>query len=272
MAKYRPIYTNIWKDPNFQNFNSTEKIIFIYLFSNEQTSESGIYPITTQTIANETGLTKSSIDKVLVKGLPNVCYDFERSFVFVVNFLTHNGKGRPDLVKKAIENENEKFATPLWAIFNYRYPYFKQEIDYKQLNKDLEKTLQDLDKSFPKLNSNSNRNSNSISININTCKRSNKRIGDNGTEKKKRETKKYAEYVFLTEEEYQRFIKEYGEANTKKFIEKLDNYKGANGKKYDDDNRAIRNWVIKEILGEKQQSKFDAVKELAKKEKEAQGG
>jgi len=68
------------------------------------------------------------------------------------------------------------------------------------------------------------------------------------TKRKPRKTKKYADFVFLTEEEYGRLKEEYGEENTKKFIDKLNNYKGSHGKKYKDDNLTIRNWVVDEVL------------------------
>lgn len=65
-------------------------------------------------------------------------------------------------------------------------------------------------------------------------------------EKKKDNTQKisYAEFVTLTEEEYQKLLEAHGQEAVKKIIEILDNYKGANGKKYNSDYRAILNWVI----------------------------
>ncbi|MFB7817396.1 DUF4373 domain-containing protein [Paenibacillus chitinolyticus] len=54
----------------------------------------------------------------------------------------------------------------------------------------------------------------------------------------------YAEFVKLSEEEYQKLITDHGEEFTKECISILDNYKGANGKKYASDYRAILNWVI----------------------------
>jgi hypothetical protein len=54
----------------------------------------------------------------------------------------------------------------------------------------------------------------------------------------------YAENVSMTTEQYKKLVAEHGEAATKKMIEILDNYKGANGKKYKDDYRAILNWVV----------------------------
>jgi len=72
-----------------------------------------------------------------------------------------------------------------------------------------------------------------------------KRIEKNRKDKKKKkEKKKYAEHVSLSEKEYDKLINEYGESKTKKFIQKLNNYKGAKGKKYKSDYRAILNWVV----------------------------
>ena len=64
----------------------------------------------------------------------------------------------------------------------------------------------------------------------------------------------YAEFVFLTEAEYERLIKDYGEADTSRMIEILDNYIGQNPKKnnrYTDHNRVIRGWVKDRLLEEK---------------------
>jgi len=57
----------------------------------------------------------------------------------------------------------------------------------------------------------------------------------------------YAEFVSLTRHEYEKLVQQYGEGDTKKMISKLDNYKGAHGKTYDSDYRAILNWVAGEV-------------------------
>jgi|GEM_PF-863356 len=54
----------------------------------------------------------------------------------------------------------------------------------------------------------------------------------------------YAENVSMTEVEYQKLIDRHGQEATDWMIEKLDNYKGSNGKKYRNDYRAILNWVV----------------------------
>jgi DNA-binding transcriptional ArsR family regulator len=60
-----------------------------------------------------------------------------------------------------------------------------------------------------------------------------------------------AEFVKMKESEYNKLLQEHGEPLTKKMIEVLDNYKGANGKKYKSDYRAVLNWVADKVKGEK---------------------
>lgn len=65
--------------------------------------------------------------------------------------------------------------------------------------------------------------------------------------KTKPEKKKYAEFVHMQESEHQKLIAQFGQKAVDKMIEVLDNYKGAKGKKYADDYRAILNWVVKRV-------------------------
>ena len=55
----------------------------------------------------------------------------------------------------------------------------------------------------------------------------------------------FAEFVSMTLAEHDRLSDKLGEHGAKRCIEILDNYKGANGKEYVSDYRAILNWVVK---------------------------
>ena len=54
----------------------------------------------------------------------------------------------------------------------------------------------------------------------------------------------YAEFVSMTNDEHSSLVAKVGEDGAARCIEILDNYKGANGKKYKSDYRAILNWVV----------------------------
>ncbi len=65
--------------------------------------------------------------------------------------------------------------------------------------------------------------------------------------KPKNEKTEFAPFVTMTNEEHSKLVEEHGLELTKRFIEKLDNYKGSSGKKYKDDYRAILSWVVNDI-------------------------
>jgi hypothetical protein len=78
----------------------------------------------------------------------------------------------------------------------------------------------------------------------------NKNDKNDKNEKNKKIYIQYAEFVKMTEDEYNKLVAKYGEKKVKRMIEVLDNYKGATGKKYKSDYRAILNWVADKVLKE----------------------
>jgi hypothetical protein len=83
---------------------------------------------------------------------------------------------------------------------------------------------------------------------------------------------KFADFVSLTNAEYEALVAKLGEEATKRCIEILDNYKGATGKKYKSDYRAILNWVVNRYEEEQYKKQRDKPKtnnpflEIAKEE------
>jgi hypothetical protein len=74
--------------------------------------------------------------------------------------------------------------------------------------------------------------------------------GMQGKEKKENKKKKvnknkYADYVSMTLEEYQKLQVQFGEDGTKERVEELNLYKGSAGKKYNSDYLTILNWEKK---------------------------
>ena len=62
--------------------------------------------------------------------------------------------------------------------------------------------------------------------------------------KKSTSTRRCAEFVFMSETEYQKLVNMYGKDVTEEMIAILDNYKGATGRAYSSDYRAILSWVV----------------------------
>lgn len=93
-------------------------------------------------------------------------------------------------------------------------------------------------------------------ININNInkKEIDKRCGEKEEKKEpKSENGKihFAEFVTMTNDEYEKLVVAHGKELADQCIEKLDNYKGSSGKKYKSDYRAILSWVLEELTKNK---------------------
>jgi hypothetical protein len=85
MANYRQIHVSIWKDTWFLDLEPDEKLLFIYLFSNESSSLSGIYRVSRKVVAFETGLDKARVDEVLSKFSAAGKVQNEGDIIWIVN-------------------------------------------------------------------------------------------------------------------------------------------------------------------------------------------
>ena len=89
-------------------------------------------------------------------------------------------------------------------------------------------------------------------ININKNINDNKDNRKRGSKGKKEEEKiHFAEFVSMTNAEYEKLISTYGKDFADQCILQLDNYKGASGKKYKSDYRAILSWVVEKVQQKK---------------------
>lgn len=62
MTNFRQVHTKIWKDAWFMELSSTNKLFFVYLFTNELASISGIYELPQRVMSFESGLTNKEIE------------------------------------------------------------------------------------------------------------------------------------------------------------------------------------------------------------------
>lgn len=113
MMAYRQIHTQIWKDTWFLDLEPQEKLLFIYLFSNDNTNLIGLYEISLKIIAFETGLdmqtVKACFDKFQAAG--KVVY--EGGYLWVVNLRRYNENRSPHVLKRIEFEISQIPSTPL---------------------------------------------------------------------------------------------------------------------------------------------------------------
>jgi hypothetical protein len=147
MARYRPIYINIWEDEDeFLKYSDAQKTLFFYLITNKDCTESGIYKVSRRSLCFILNWDEPKLMKTLTTMRPNVYTDNTYSLVFIKNFLKFNGmcRGRPDLIEKSILADFKLYCeSPLWSLFKTFYPKYSKSIQI--LSDELGKTIYEYD-------------------------------------------------------------------------------------------------------------------------------
>ena len=81
-------------------------------------------------------------------------------------------------------------------------------------------------------------------------KKDNRGMGEEEKKETFNEKVHFAEFVTMTNAEYDKLVSTYGKKFADQCIKSLDNYKGSSGKKYRNDYRAILSWVVDKVKKE----------------------
>lgn len=90
MANYRQVHVSIWKDAWYLDLEPNEKLLFVYLFTNESTNLAGIYKIALRVIAFETCLDISFVTDTLNKFAAAGKAFYEDGIVWIVNMRKYH--------------------------------------------------------------------------------------------------------------------------------------------------------------------------------------
>lgn len=102
MANYRQIHTQIWRDNWFLDLEPDEKLLFIYLFSNDNSNLAGLYELHERIIQLETGLDKKRINEIVSKLEGDGKVFYRDGVVWIVNMQKYHSNAG-EKVKRNIE-------------------------------------------------------------------------------------------------------------------------------------------------------------------------
>ncbi|HCL4437511.1 replication protein [Clostridium botulinum] len=114
MAKYRQLYTEFWKDGFVVELEPEEKYFYLYLLTNANTSQCGIYELPKKIIENETGYNKETVDNLIKKfeEYKKIIYSEETKEIIILNWFKYNEPNNINAIKcvnkelKKIKNRN----------------------------------------------------------------------------------------------------------------------------------------------------------------------
>lgn len=120
MAEFRSIHTRIWTDQWFSDLGTEERLLFIYLFSNERASVCGMYELPLKYIAFETGISKERVCEILKSFETAGKVYYRDGYVWVVNLRKYN-ETSSDKVRVRIDKDLEAIPNNELKEMYYRY-------------------------------------------------------------------------------------------------------------------------------------------------------
>ena len=158
MANYNPVYHSLWTSPKFEQLSPNEKLIYLYLITNERIEKSGIYSISIKHISCDCDLSKPIVEKALKTLIDKVLikYQYNTNTIYIPNFFKFS-KGmikNEYILYKTISRQIELLDTDLWNDFIKDY---EEIIDCKSIN-----TLSIKYQSYNSNNNNKNKSNNKV--------------------------------------------------------------------------------------------------------------
>lgn len=105
MSKLRSVSTAFWSDPFIEDLTPSEKLLFLYLITNDKTNMLGIYEVSIKKISFDTGLNKDIIEKALKEFERLSKVKYIKNHVVLVNFMKHQNYNT-NMKKSAIDIYN----------------------------------------------------------------------------------------------------------------------------------------------------------------------
>jgi len=106
MSKLRSVSTKIWSDTWFEDLTPNQKLLFIYLITNEKTNMLGIYEVSFKKISFETGIQRSEVEKAIKIFEEAGPVRYEHNHIILTKFLKHQNFNT-NMKKSAIDVYNE---------------------------------------------------------------------------------------------------------------------------------------------------------------------
>ena len=137
MAIYRQIHIDFWQDELVVELSAEDKYFFLYLMTNNKTTQSGVYRINRRIMAFDLGWDLSQVDKLLERFVKygRIAYNPEFSEIMVTNWLKYNKATSPK-VAKVLDRELKDIKTDEFKLEvirqckAYKYPIDTLWIQY----------------------------------------------------------------------------------------------------------------------------------------------
>jgi hypothetical protein len=128
MAIFRKVHVTFWRDEFVEGLTPEQKFFYLYLLTNDRTTQCGIYEITIKQMCYDTGYNDDTIKKLIEYfiGTGKVRYSSETKEIALKNWVKYNDSNSPK-VKACIDNEIKKVKNRVLIQYIYSMDTHTQE-------------------------------------------------------------------------------------------------------------------------------------------------
>ena len=230
MSTQRYISTSFWTDKWIRTLDPSERYLYMYLLTNPQTNIAGIYQITLDRIAFDTGYDERTLLPMLdrFKKMNKAAFVHDE-WVILPSWPKHQKWEIKETIKKGIDSTLN--SIPQNVLYEAREIGYQYPIDSLLVGYVYRPSYSDID-----LDSNTDLDSDTYTET---------KAPDKPAKSPKHKHGEYS-HVLLTSDEYLKLCDEWGESETLRMIKTLDEGIETKGYKYKNHNLALRKWKANE--------------------------
>lgn len=147
MGIKRVVDTDFWKDDAVaEKYSAEDRYFFLYLLTNPNSKQCGIYHLPLRVMAFEMGHSRDSVESIVDRfehRFKNIIYNKETQEIAILNFLKHSivkgGKPVEDCIRKELEKIKDKSL--ILAVYKHMLPYMDEQIKSKENKEKPEKSM-----------------------------------------------------------------------------------------------------------------------------------
>ena len=149
MAKYRTIQPEFWSDPYIEELSAYGKLLYLYLFTSQYTTNTGTLKVTTRKIAFETGITVEDVESALSGFERDGKIVRDGALIWVVNFIKNQTNTSPKIVIGLLGEIQEIASKKILSAIRAKYPQLfkrpQEKADTHTLSEEKEEKKKDID-------------------------------------------------------------------------------------------------------------------------------
>ena len=142
MAIFRKVHVTFWKDEFVESLTPEQKFFYLYLLTNDRTTQCGIYEITIKQMCYDTGYNDDTIKKLLefFINIGKIKYSINTKEIALKNWVKYNDSNSPK-VKSCIDNELKKVKDRVLIQYIYSMDTHPQEEEEQEEEKEQEQYI-----------------------------------------------------------------------------------------------------------------------------------